>query len=444
MNKRLLVIAYFFPPLAGGGVHRVLSFTRHLPAHGWDCTVVCAGEDDYWVRDDSLAARVNPATEVLRVRGGSALSALLKARRGGASGKRSGGVFAPLRSLADFFLLPDSYAGWSARARETAATRLAAGGIDALLTTSPPDSVHLAGAALADRFRVPWIADFRDPWIGLHFRTPPTPWHRARHRAMERAVLSRADLVLTASRTHADRIVAGGDSPRALEHLPNGFEAHEAFDAGGGSSGAVSAGGSGPSTRASFRLVFTGTLSLMPDANTLLEALRVWLDRAPEARERVSVTLAGPYDTSYEARAEALGLSAVVRFPGALAHAESRALQKSADALLLWKPPGEGYATMVPGKLYEYLDASRPVVALLPSDDEAASLVRRAGGTVLPPGDVSALARELETRYMAWSKDGRAPDARPDWLDGHARPALAARLAARLDGLTGGNPWSSR
>ena len=433
MNKRLLVLAYFFPPLAGGGVHRVLSFTRYLPALGWDCTVVCAGEDDYWVRDDSLAARVHPATEVLRVRGGSALSALLKARRGGATGKRSGGAFAPLRSLADFFLLPDSYAGWSARAKETAAARLAAGGIDALLTTSPPDSVHLAGAELAERFRVPWIADFRDPWIGLHFRTPPTPWHRARHRAMERAVLSRADLVLTASRTHADRIRAAGDSPRALEHLPNGFEPLAVKEP----SGAAVPG-------EKFHLVFTGTLSLMPDAHTLLEALRAWFERAPEARAHVSVSLAGPYDTAYEARAAALGLSGVVRFPGALAHAESRALQKSADALLLWKPPGDGYATMVPGKLYEYLDAARPVVALLPAEDEAAALVRSAGGAVLPPGDVSALARELETRYMAWSREGRAPDARPEWLDGHARPALAARLAARLDGLTGGNPWSSR
>ncbi|MBI5170814.1 MAG: glycosyltransferase [Candidatus Eisenbacteria bacterium] len=437
MNKRLLVLAYFFPPLAGGGVHRVLSFTRYLPAHGWDCTVVCAGEDDYWVRDDSLSLRVSAGTEVIRVRGGSALSALLKTGRGGATGRRSGGAFAPLRSLADFFLLPDSYAGWSARARDAAAARLAAGGVDALLTTSPPDSVHLAGAALAERFHVPWVADFRDPWIGLHFRTPPTAWHRARHRAMERTVLERADLVLTASRTHADRIVAEGRATRALEHLPNGFEPHSAPDA-------AAAPNAAPAAGAMFHVVFTGTLSLMPDAFTLLEALREWFARAPEARERVRVTLAGPYDTSYESRAAALGLAGVVRFPGALAHAESRALQRGADVLLLWKPPGEGYATMVPGKLYEYLDAARPVVALLPSGDEAAGLVRRAGGLVTPQGDASALARELETRYMAWKADGRATDARPDWLDEHARPVLAARLAARLDGLTGGNPWSSR
>jgi hypothetical protein len=54
--RRLLVLAYFYPPLAGGGVHRVLSFTRHLPAHGWACTVVCAGPGDYWVTDPTLAA----------------------------------------------------------------------------------------------------------------------------------------------------------------------------------------------------------------------------------------------------------------------------------------------------------------------------------------------------------------------------------------------------
>jgi len=56
--RRLLIFAYFYPPLAGGGVHRVLSFTRHLPAHGWACTVVCAGERDFWVTDDSLVAAV--------------------------------------------------------------------------------------------------------------------------------------------------------------------------------------------------------------------------------------------------------------------------------------------------------------------------------------------------------------------------------------------------
>jgi hypothetical protein len=74
----------------------------------------------------------------------------------------------------------------------------------------------------------------------------------------------------------------------------------------------------------------------------------------------------------------------------------------------------------------------------LPAEDEAAALVRRAGGVVLPPGDRAALARELETRYMAWKQDGRAADGRPAWLGEHARPEIARRLASQLDGLTGG------
>jgi glycosyltransferase involved in cell wall biosynthesis len=422
--KRLLAMAYFFPPLAGGGVHRVLSFARHLPEHGWAVTVVCAGEDDYWVRDDSLLARVPEGTEVIRVPGGSALSAWLK-MRGGGTGRRRGGQFAGLRALANWWLLPDSYVGWSRKARAAAQRRIRAGGIDVLLSTSPPDSVHLGAADVAAHEHLPWVADFRDPWTGLGWFTPPTPWHRARQLAMEKRVLERADLVLTASRTHFDTLgFTPGTRVRRAEHLPNGFEP------------AAAASGAGAEIDAEhFRLVFTGTLNLMEDAGTLLEAVYEMLAKVPEARRRLRVELAGPYDVDYEDRAEALGLKGIVRFPGALTHAQARALQRSADALLLWRPRGQGFRAMVPGKLYEYLDAGRPIIALLPADDEAAGLVERSGGTVLAPNARAALARELETRYMAWKERGRIADARPAWLDEHARERLAARLAGWLDEL---------
>jgi glycosyltransferase involved in cell wall biosynthesis len=426
VRKRLLLLAHFFPPLGGGGVYRALSFVRYLPAHGWDCTVVCAGEDDYWVRDESLLASVPPETEVIRVRGGSALSAWLRVR--GGAGRRRAGTFAGLRALSDWWLLPDSYAGWSRRAGAVASRRIARGGVHALLSTSPPDSAHLAAADIAARTRIPWIADFRDPWIGLNFRTPPTAWHRARHAAMEKRVIERADLVLTASRTHLDELgAASGATARRAEHLPNGFEPT--------ASAAVADDAPDPDH---FRVAFTGTLSLMEDAATLLEAVHDVLAHAPEARRRIRLDLAGPYDLEYEDRATALGLTGIARFPGPVSHAGSRELQRRADVLVLWKPRGPGYRTMVPGKLYEYLDSGRPVLALLPAGDEAAALVRRAGGTVLPPGDRGELARALETRYMEWKQGGRAPSARPEWLAEHERAHLAARLAARLDECTGG------
>ena len=425
--KRLLVLCYFYPPLGGGGVHRVLGFTRHLEPLGWESTVICADREDYWVVDESLLARVPKGADVIRVSGGSGLSAWLKLK-GGAAGRRPTGIFQGLRRLSDFWLIPDSYVGWSTRARRVALARVRRGGFHAMLSSSPPDSVHLAALAVHRSCHLPWVADFRDPWIGSTFRAPPTRWHRARHLALERSVLEGADVVLAASRTHVDSIGReSGASPRRVVHLPNGFEADP-----------VSMEETVPVPHAGerFQLVYTGTLALMPDAEVFLEALHDWFADAPEARRRVRARFVGPYETGYEDRSIALGLKGVVEFMGPRPHGESRSLQRAADLLLLWKP--RNLPTMVPGKLYEYLDSGRPVIALLPDGDEAVLLVERAGGERVAPGDRAALRSLLERRYSEWRERGRRPAARPAWLDEHARDRLAARLAALLDELAGG------
>jgi glycosyltransferase involved in cell wall biosynthesis len=428
--RRLLVLCYFYPPLGGGGVHRVLGFTRHLPRHGWDCTVLCAEAGDYWVTDESLLARIPPGTEVIRVRGGSALSAWLGLTRG-AAGRRSTRTFAGLRRLSDWWLMPDSYAGWSRRARAAAEGRARRGGFDAMLSSSPPDSVHLAALAVHRRLGLPWVADFRDPWVGLHFREPPSAWHRARHAALEAEVLEGADVVLAASRTHADRIGSRSPAPRRVIHLPNGFEPEEGPAASASPEPSASA-----ADRERFELVFSGTLAQMPDAEVFLEALHDWFARRPEARRRVRARFAGPYETGYEDRSIALGLKGIVEFMGPRPHAEALALQRGAAALLLWKP--RNYPTMVPGKLYEYLDSGRPILALLAPGDEAGALVERAGGEIVAPGDRAALAASLERRYTEWKAGGVLPPARPAWLTQHTRERLAARLAGVLDDLAGG------
>ncbi len=419
-ERRLLILCYFYPPLGGGGVHRVLGFTRHLPAFGWSCTVVCAGEEGYWVRDDSLATPRE--TEVIRVRGGSGLASWLKAR-GAAQGRRSGATFGALRRLSDWWLLPDSYQGWARRARAVAAARVARGGITALCSSSPPESVHLAARDVAAATRLPWVADFRDPWVPLAFRTPPTAWHRSRQEAMERSVVEGADRVMAASSIHADALRArlGGRAARVV-HLPNGFEPAAAEDP--------------IEDDGRFLLVFTGTMAQMPDTEILLEAVHDLLARHAEARRRVRVELVGPYEQGYQDRAVALGLTGIVRFSGPRPHAEARRLQRRADLLMLWNPRGAGYRTMVPGKLYEYFEARRPVIALLGEQDEATALVRRGGGVVLPVGRRENLTEELERQYLRWRAEGRAPDRVHPWLEAHTRAHLAERLGSLLDQMT--------
>jgi len=420
LERRLLILSYFYPPLGGGGVPRVLGWTRYLPAAGWRCTVVCAGEEDYWVRDDSEA--IPAGTEVLRVHGGSALSSWLRLRKSGSAGRRSGATFGLLRRLSDWWLLPDSYVGWARRAQAVAARRLAQGDIAVLLSSSPPDSVHLAGRALARRFGVPWVADFRDPWIGLHFRSPASAWHRARQAGMEADVVQHASAVFVASKTHADDLTAAFPA-RAdrIHHVANGYEpwvpAEEAA-----------------SDPDHFLVVFTGTLALMPDAYTFLDALHDVLTRHPEGRRRIRVRFAGAYETGVEDRAIALSLKGIVDFLGPISHARARALQHAADLLLLWKPRGAGYRTMVPGKLYEYLESGRPILAALPADEEAARLASAGGATVVAPRR-EAMVEALERAYERWRENGAVSRHSVPWLASHERATLARRAGALLDSL---------
>jgi hypothetical protein len=151
--------------------------------------------------------------------------------------------------------------------------------------------------------------------------------------------------------------------------------------------------------------------------------------RVPGAR-RLRIRLLGPFDAGYHA--VALGLTGIVEFAGR-GRRQSRAEQRRAAALLHWQP--RDFPTMVPGKLYEYFETGRPVLALLDPATEAAELVRAAGGTVVGTGDRAALATEIERQYRAWKQAGAAPGAPPSWLAEHRRERLAGRLAATLDQL---------
>jgi glycosyltransferase involved in cell wall biosynthesis len=368
---------------------------------------------------------------------------------GGAGGAaRPSGLYRAARTLAAWALVPDSYAPWRGAALRAAATRVSRGDIDAVLTSSPPDTVHLVGLDLKRAGARPWVADFRDPWVGLTYKRPPTAWHAWRQRRLRSAVLGGADLILATTRASMDiaRSLLGAEGAERVLHLPNGWEADVDPAAPAASDTPAPAASGGPAPPAAretpLRLVYTGTLWDVAATRTCLAALARALAGAGAPAGAVRFDLVGPYESAERRLAADLGLAEVARFRGQVTYAESRALQAGAGVLVLLQASGPGYEVAIPGKLYEYVASGRPILAFL-APGEAADLVRESGGWVVPPDDERGAA-EAFARLVRGERPGGDSPARRALADAHRRDRIAARLAAILDGLVSARAGSGR
>lgn len=444
--KRVLVLAYFFPPLGGGGCQRTLKLVRYLEPLGWSATVVTACGADYWISDSTLLAEVPAATEVVRVAGWTPHRALSWLRRGGVplerrQGARRRGAFRALRALQSLLLVPDGLAGWARAAERAAAARIERGGIDALWTTSPPESAHLAGLGLKRRFGIPWIADFRDPWVGRATYRAPTPWHDRAHRRLEGAVIEGADRVTMVSEAMigAYRLRYPRVPAARFELLPNGFDPDDwaRAEALAGSRGDGGAGGGAGSAAARFTLLHAGQLAHRPTVRTLLAAARQLLDADPSLVERLRLVFLGGNEELDRPGLERAGIARLVELRDSAPHHEALAAMRAADALLLLGHGGAGDALIYTGKIYEYLTSGRPVLAIL-DEGPARDLLSAAGGghVVLQPGDVSGTASALRALIDAFRGGMRGSILPPAGGLAPTRQEIAARAASLLAEIT--------
>ncbi len=423
-HRRLLMIINFFPPAGGGGVYRPLSFVKYLARLGWEITVVTPRPGEFWISDPGLEREVPPSVRVVRTSSfsGFRLLGFLRAGKGRGGSRRSSGGFGALRRLGELVLVPDTYAGWVPFAARAAGRLASSGGFDAVYSTSPPDSAHLAAMMVARGRRLPWVADFRDPWINLHLRKPPTPVHRLLHERMERAV-SRADLVLVTSEAHESQLRRRYPSSR-VERIPNGYD-EEDF-----------AGEGTPRPPAEpFTVTHCGMLTLGRSVQPFLEGLAELERRAPAKVEAMRVVFIGARETANEETARRLGLAARVRFEDNLPHREVVRRERESHVLLLVKHDDERYRGLVPGKLYEYIGARRPILAVAQEGEAARIVAGLRRGEVAAIDDPKDVAAKLELLYDRWRAG--ALESRYDLREAPelSRRAAAERLGALLDAL---------
>jgi glycosyltransferase involved in cell wall biosynthesis len=393
---KLLLVTFYWPPAGGGGVQRPLKFAAHLPALGIE-THVLAPDDPKWVHEDADLAPPSQAW-------------VHRARFLGPGPRDATGVALAVRRA----MVPDASVPWNVTAIPAAIRIARSEGIDVILTTSPPGSVHLVGAAVQRALGVPWVADLRDSLVAHPHRRGESPLVRVKERVgaeVAKLVARRADAIVAVADAIADE--ARGLAPRGrVMTIANGCD----FDDFAGLEYR-------PSER--FRITHAGSFFGKRDPRPFLTALH------ESGLQDVVARFVGDFRASDREWAEQLGLGDRLELVPYVTRRRALELQRDSEALLLLIPEAAGRGRgVLSGKVFEYLAAERPILACVPTDGAAAAMIRQTGtGVVVGSDDVQATREALRGLHARW-RAGR--------LDGTAlAPAERERLsrAARAEEL---------
>jgi len=408
---RVLLVTMYFPPAGGGGVGRPLKLASHLPELGIEIHVLAPDDSKWLYRDDELS--VPPQATVHRVRYLGPRGRLPKEELHGLEG-----IDRVIRQAALFsrrLLVPDEFVSWGLTAIPAARRIVQEEEIDVLVTTSPPASLNLIGAAVKQATGVPWVADLRDSVAANPDRRVDSVAVRVKEQGQSlvaKLVARRADAVVTVSDAISQEMRELG--AERVETIPNGcdFDDFEGLEY-------------HPGDR--FRITHTGTFFGHRDPRPFLSAL------ARTESDVVARFVGGLRSADSEFAAE-LGLGDRVEEIPHVPRRSALELQRDSEALLLLLPEAGGRGRTVPsGKIFEYLAAERPILAAVPPDGVAAELVRQAGaGVVVAPDDVGALTAAIDGLRTRWKKGALANGSLSDELKERLSRRTRSREFAEL------------
>lgn len=457
-DKTLLVIAGEFPPLKTIGRIRTVKFVDQLRAHGWRAIVVTlapsGSEPNY---DAKLLAEITDDLEVIRlplpdIEGqiagiakkllgrpstlAAAPSAIQSSPQPGTTVARheSGGFLDKAHSavrwfLKNFVFIPDDYRPWAKAVAEECQRLCAERKVDAIYTTLPPFSSIFAGYELRKATGLPWLVDYRDLWYGDVLREWLPDWRKRLEFRMEKKLLQEADVVITVSEPKTDYMKRLHPHIKARwETLTNGYDV-DIY----GERARTRPVGQGP-----IEFVYTGRLFKNRRGYAFAEALGRIHQTDRQLAETVRVHILGGVDPEIRARYDEIlkryGIAHLYDFAGDVAYNDAMNAQINCDYLLLIVDTGETSDGVIPGKLFEYVAARRPIFALCDAG-ATQQIIERAGlGKAVPAESAEACEAMLREWLARPVPEEVAAD--NDYLAQFDRRAITQRLAALLDEVT--------
>ena len=387
MSRNVLLITYYWPPSGGAGVQRMLKFAKYLPRFKVKPYILTVSNPTYPVYDESLKEDIPPEAAIYTSKSLEPFQLY-----GFLAGKTKQDVAQPTTALKQTkslsakaarwvrgnLFIPDARAGWLLTARKKALDLVQQYGIEAVITSGPPHSVHFAGSYLKKKAGVRWIADFRDPWTRIHYNQvlPRTSIAKNIDLKLERSILQKADEVLVVSPAMAN--IQEQIQNRSYQVIPNGFDPDDFR---------VISQEKSTSTSPKLTIRHVGSVSENSVPGGFFRALAEM-----GVKNSLNVEFVGSIHTGVMEQVSAFGLEAIVTHVPYLPHDEAIAKMQSADMLLLSIPKVENNELILTGKLFDYLAARKPILLLGPEKGDAAKIINELqAGTATGHGEITKI-----------------------------------------------------
>jgi hypothetical protein len=430
--KKALIISYYWPPSGGAGVQRWLKFVKYLRDFGWEPVVYCPENPEYPETDISLFKDIPTDLEVLKhpiwepyliYKKLLGQKKEVRINTGFLSESKKNKTLEKLSVwIRGNLFIPDARRFWIRPSIKFLTDYLEDHAVDVVISTGPPHSTHLIAMQVANQCRLPWLADFRDPWTNIDFYQDLRLTSRSdkKHHALETEVLQKADAVTVISNTMADDF--SRIHRRQYNVITNGFDTADIDRP-------------SPALDSKFSIAHIGTLVSTRNPVTVWQALQQLLSTHTELAGDLEIKLVGKVDFSVTDALENHGLTRFVNRIDYMPHQDVVECQQKSQVLLLIINKTPNSRMILTGKFFEYLAARRPILCLGPEDGDAAKILSETHAGLLAGFDDVEKMRLHLLQFYAGYKNGTLAFQNQD-IEKYSRRELTRQLADILNKVT--------
>ena len=429
--KKVLIVTYYWIPSGGAGVQRWVKFTKYLRDFGWEPVIYTPENPEYPAIDYSFEKDIPSDIEVIKTpiwepydlyrnimgKKGESINAGFISEN-----KKSGWKDKLSIWIRGNFLIPDPRRFWIKSSVKFLSEYLKENRVDAIISTGPPHSMHLIALGVKKHFPdLPWLADFRDPWTNIDFYNELNLTFIADkiHHRLEKKVVRNTDCLVTVSQGWMNGFLAM--KPKKTKVITNGFDAAD-----------IHVGDIEPDKK--FSISHIGTLNAARNPKILWEVLGEMCNENAEFRADLQIQLIGKVDYSVTEQLKSAGLENQLNKIDYLPHQQAIEKQQSSQILLLLINQSANANGILTGKFYEYMASRRPILAIGPTNGDAAAVLNETQAGKMVDFDDKENTKKIVLEYYRLYKN-EALTVQSNAIMQYSRKSLTGELSKTLNEL---------